>query len=344
MMISSIRRRRRHDVVRTLQIFWMISMTIETCHSLWTGVNSFTLRSNFNSDFRRADTLVRKLSETSGVELEPLLGISEPVEVIKEGPLYAVINKPGSVKCHYSEWTGKTNEVPMLQRVRDTLQRRVNLIHRLDRGASGCLLVALSSEGKEDCDQLRTATKLLSDALQSPDAIKTYVAITRGEGILRGEDLKEKSYFVVDRPIKDENGIENSATTMFNFVGGVNRASDGVRASIVIAKPSTGRWHQIRRHLNGLSHPILGDSSHGNSRTNREWRDRGLPNERFCLHLARIQVPATELTDQIDVTCPLPKDMSMIINKYLPDVLSETRSLLESEGIIIEQEKINGNV
>ena len=36
--------------------------------------------------------------------------------------------------------------------------------------------------------------------------------------------------------------------------------------------PQTGRWHQIRKHLNGLSHPILGDA-HGDSRVNHWWRE-----------------------------------------------------------------------
>ena len=120
---------------------------------------------------------------------------------------------------------------------------------------------------------------------------------------------------------------------MFKFVSGISK-ENGVRASIVFAKPSTGRWHQIRRHLNGLSHPILGDSSHGNSRTNREWRKRGLRGERFLLHLARIQLPPTEVTPAIDVTCPLPEEFIQLLNNNMPELLEDAKSFLTSEGII----------
>ena len=52
-------------------------------------------------------------------------GHSPTIEILEKGNLYAVVNKPGSIKCHRSEWTGKTNEVPMLQQIRDTIHRRV---------------------------------------------------------------------------------------------------------------------------------------------------------------------------------------------------------------------------
>lgn len=95
--------------------------------------------------------------------------------------------------------------------------------------------------------------------------------------------------------------------------------------------------HEYRRHLNGLSHPILGDTSHGSSKTNREWKEkRNLPGERICLHLARLQIPSTEFTETIDCSCPLPKDILDMLNNYAPNVLKEAMPLLESEGILME--------
>jgi len=185
----------------------------------------------------------------------------------------------------------------MLQRVRDAVQRRVNLVHRLDRGCSGCLLLTFAEndgdEKESECDNCgdgdlpdssttaREATRSLIEAMKQTEGQKTYLALVRGEGILKGQDLKELGWFLVDRPIKDESGTLNNATTWFRFVAGIDNERgtlDRPRASIVLARPETGRWHQIRRHLNGLSHPILGDSTHGNSKVNREFREKyGLP-------------------------------------------------------------------
>lgn len=254
---------------------------------------------------------------------------------------------------------GEEPEIPMLQRVREALHdigtrdlpdeqkakvRKVNLVHRLDRGASGCLLLAYADDdGAEVANaSVSGSTAMLIDALASPESTKTYVALVRGEGILREEDFKTKGWFNVTRPIKDESGEEKDATTWFNFVAGQpETVEDGIerpRMSLVLARPMQGRWHQIRKHLNGISHPILGDTTHGASTVNREWKEkRNLPGERICLHLARLQLPPTEAVPEgIDVCCPLLDDMLDMLRVYAPDVLEESLPTLREEGILVE--------
>jgi len=277
------------------------------------------------------------------------------------------------------------NSEEALKNNSDSTKRRVNLVHRLDRGASGALLFAFADsvdESNKDNDdveednvlqtlevddkeknrdsnehqqstlgrKIKGPTATLIDAMTSPTSTKTYVALVRGEGILNGEDLKEKGWFEVNRPIKDEKGRLNDATTLINFVSGQpyqeldsDDTEDGVvksqpRISLVLARPQDGRWHQIRRHLNGLSHPILGDTSHGSSKTNREWKEqRNMPGERVCLHLARLQIPATSYTPNgIDCACPLPQDMLDMLKVHAPDVLKEAMPMLVREGILVD--------
>jgi 23S rRNA-/tRNA-specific pseudouridylate synthase len=253
----------------------------------------------------------------------------------------------------------------MLQRVRDAIHdidtrdiareeekppmRKVNLIHRLDRGASGALLLTYADEDDGDdssssssssSEKIKGNTAQLIEAMQSPDSIKTYVALVRGEGILHGEDLTAKGWFEVSRPIKDESGEVKDATTLFNFVAGQPESSpDRPRVSLVLARPQDGRWHQIRKHLNGLSHPILGDSIHGVSKINREWREkRGMPGERIALHLGRLQlVPQNAETNGIDVSAPIYSDMMELLRLYAPDVLERALPILKEEGILVEQ-------
>mmetsp|Transcript_38344 Transcript_38344/g.92748 ORF Transcript_38344/g.92748 Transcript_38344/m.92748 type:complete len:360 (+) Transcript_38344:9-1088(+) len=261
------------------------------------------------------------------------------VTIVDRGEHHVVVAKPPTVVCHHSDWSGSRSkkrtvpEIPMLQRTREAVQERVNLVHRLDRGASGCLLLTLAKSDEDELD----ATASLQEAMTK--ATKTYVALVRGEGKIHGRDLKSEGWFEVDRSIKDESGNLNNATTMFRFVAGQDNDSgnlDRARASIVLARPKSGRWHQIRRHLNGLSHPILGDSSHGNSETNREWRnERGLPPERTCLHLLTLDLPAKDMFPSgIKAFCPLADDMMSLLENHLPDVLKEAeQTLREEEGI-----------
>ena len=314
-----------------------------------------------------------------------------PVQILDQNDDYMVIAKPPSVVCHYSPYSGKSPEVPILQRVREQMGRRVNLVHRLDRGSSGCLLIAFADQSDDDDTDDNTdtdeiddensdsdttsniasekdhdllsshneiiisaprgnnkvpryssrATSVLSDALADKmTCTKTYIALVRGEGILHGEDLKQKGWFLIDRAISDENGVTKEATTWFRFIAGQDNGSgtiDRPRASLVLARPQTGRWHQIRKHLNGLSHPILGDATHGNSRTNREWKERyHLPAERTCLHLSQLILGPTEVCPEgIHVSCPLASDMMTLLRDHLPTVLAQAIPILEQEGIIL---------
>lgn len=340
----------------SIVLFPLLSMVREsTCFH--TSNVAFDVRRN------RKFLLQLKLSSSS------LDGTSNrTVTILERGPNHVIVFKPPSVVCHHGGRTGSRSkakrgeepEIPMLQRVRDAIHdidsrnagddfdkkamRKVNLVHRLDRGASGALLLAFADDDgeKEDATTIKGATATLIEALASEDATKTYVALVRGEGILNGEDLKDRGWFEVTRPIKDESGKEKDATTFFKFVAG-QPETDGdeinrPRMSLVLARPKQGRWHQIRRHLHGLSHPILGDTTHGASKTNREWKEqRNLPGERICLHMARMQLPSTDaVPGGIDVACPMLDDMLNILKVYAPDVLEEARPVLAQEGLIVE--------
>lgn len=285
------------------------------------------------------------------------------VTILDRGEHHVVVAKPPGVVCHHSYWSGSKAanglghpEVPMLQRTREAVGGRVNLVHRLDRGASGCLLFALAES--DEAGHRATATlqacmatsSVTSASTETPSesslrSSKTYIALVRGEGILRGRDFKKEGWFAVDRPIKDESGNLNNATTYFSFIAGQDNGNgtlDRPRASLVLAKIKTGRWHQIRRHLNGLSHPIIGDSSHGNSKTNREWRDKwGLLPERTCLHLLKLDLPPTPVTPSgISVVDPLAPDMMQMLEDHLPGLLVDAEEALLKEGLSLRSDKV----
>ena len=366
-----------------------------------TTVTAFVITSRRSVD--RSFTSRIRLEESSRIDDDDFVNnIDRTVTILSRGPNHIIAMKPPSVVCHHSNWAGSRKkklkigevpEIPMLQRVRDAIDsidninvekmvgvtdasdryvRRINLVHRLDRGASGALLFAFADDNDDDQDddegidnevmnqstdehqqfkrikkiRKKGPTATLQAEMAKPTSIKTYVALVRGEGILNGEDFKTKGWFEVSRPIKDEKGRLNDATTLFRFVAGqaepqgeMTDDNDRIRQpriSLVLARPQDGRWHQIRRHLNGLSHPILGDTSHGSSKTNREWKEkRNLPGERVCLHLARLEMLATNFTDPIDCSCPIPDDMLNMLRVYAPNVLQEAIPELEKEGIIL---------
>lgn len=177
-----------------------------------------------------------------------------------------------------------------MQMVRDQLGRYVHPVHRLDGGTSGCLVFAFDS----------STCAMLQAAMQSRKARKVYLAHTRGDaGWIR--DL------TVDRAISDEKKkVKRSAITHFDCLAS---CSDDLpeRSSLIRCELSTGRWHQIRKHLNGLSHPVLGDAKHGDSRLNRWWRQE-YEFRHLGLHCHELHL---ELADgeRVDVRCPVRSDL-----------------------------------
>jgi 23S rRNA-/tRNA-specific pseudouridylate synthase len=285
---------------------------------------------------------------------ESLKDMHDPVKILDRSAHYVVAAKPAGVVCHNSRWSTSTsssstkreehvNSTPMLQRVRNVLVEEgeaygcavsetrsgvnVNLIHRLDQSASGCLLLSVGSRETEEAAQQeqKAVTTVLMEALQSEDAVKTYVAITVGDTVTP-EDIAQ-GWFEITSPVKDEHGkLRENSSTLFKFVAG------NEKAGIVLARPKTGRWHQIRQHLRQRYHPILGDTSHGYSRTNREWKklpEHPATTGRTYLHLASINVPETEWTPAISAACPIPVDMQRLLNTHLPDLLPDLYKALK---------------
>ncbi len=149
-----------------------------------------------------------------------------------------------------------------MQLLRDQLGAPVFPVHRLDRPTSGVLLYALSSE------RARAFQELWIDR----SVQKVYVALVRGW-------MMEPQ--LCDRPLKSEDGdselearthfIPIARTELPHAVGDFASA----RVTLVWALPESGRFHQIRRHLAGLSHPIIGDTVRGDGRYNRIARTMG---------------------------------------------------------------------
>lgn len=211
------------------------------------------------------------------------MAVMSPIRVLVRTPDYAVVDKPSGLTVHRSR--GSTERVFALQLVRDLLGQRVHPVHRIDRGASGCLLFALSS----------SAARELQAAMSDPQARKTYIALCRGRWTA-GEGP-----ILVDNPMKDDNRrLKDAATEVLCLA-----TTAQPRCSLVRARPRTGRYHQVRRHVRDLNHPVIGDSQHGDTKFNRVWRDQhGLA--RLALHCHRLELPAAG----IDVACPLPEDLA----------------------------------
>jgi tRNA pseudouridine65 synthase len=157
-------------------------------------------------------------------------------------------------------------EMTVLWTLRRQIEKYLYPVHRLDVATEGVLIMAF--EGK--------IAGALQKEFQGGSTKKTYHAICRGWT----DDVGR-----IDMPLeRDSNGSLADAVTTFRTLArvelphAVGKRYPTARYSLVEAKPETGRWHQLRRHLARLHHPIIGDREHGDSHHSRFFRETlGLP-------------------------------------------------------------------
>jgi tRNA pseudouridine65 synthase len=202
----------------------------------------------------------------------------------------AVVDKPAGLMVHDSKLArGETDFAA--DRLREQFQKPIFLIHRLDRATSGCLLLAFDRE----------AASSLGRVLMSGEVEKDYLAVCRGwpeEG------------FIVDHPLDGGPGKPEKKPALTRFrrlaTGELALPSVGFETSryaLLRCRPDTGRFRQIRRHLKHVSHHMIGDTSHGDGRHNRNFRMVGV--HRMLLHAVRLAFPHPASGERIDVTAPL---------------------------------------
>jgi tRNA pseudouridine65 synthase len=211
------------------------------------------------------------------------------ITILRDHKDWCVVAKPAHLAVHRSAMV--RDRTVLLQLVRNTVGCRVNAVHRLDRPTSGCIIFAKN----------KPATAMIQAAMRLPAAQKTYLLCARGWA-------EPKSSVLIDIPLTHD-GITKEAQTYIECLG----ASREPRCALILARPRTGRWHQIRRHIKRLSMPILMDSLHGDTQTNRWWRETyGL--RRLALHCHSLHVPLPDGT-VIEASCPLPQDLSSVFQQ-----------------------------
>ncbi|HIP31730.1 MAG TPA: pseudouridylate synthase [Crocinitomicaceae bacterium] len=210
------------------------------------------------------------------------------LEILFQDEHLIAINKPHGLLVHRTKIARDVDEFAM-QLLRDQIEQKVYPVHRLDRKTSGVLLFALSPE----------INTVLQKQFMNKEVEKKYLAIVRGH---------TESKVTIDYPLTNEEGKTQEAITHFktlqttecNFPSGKFATS---RYSLIEISPETGRFHQIRKHLAHLRHPIIGDRPHGCNKQNKIFLERFQMNT-MLLHAKELLVnhPVSHEVVQIKAT------------------------------------------
>ncbi|MGC2275729.1 MAG: RluA family pseudouridine synthase [Candidatus Binatus sp.] len=227
-----------------------------------------------------------------------------PLEVLHEDAAVIVVNKPGGMPCH-----------PLHAEERDTVMNAVvarfpdvatvgekplegGLLHRLDNGTSGALLIA---RNRGTFDKLR-------EAIRAGRIARRYEALVAGA-------LEHKTE--IDAPIAHH--AKNARKMIVGDPSSANPKRAGRAASTLVEPirrvgeftllsiaPKTGSRHQIRVHLASIGHPIVGDTLYGGPASD------ALAHGRFWLHLCEVAFDSPAV-GHVKVTAPVPEDLKKVI-------------------------------
>ena len=215
-----------------------------------------------------------------------------PVPLLWRSSTAVVVDKPPGLLVHNSQWAGP-RETTLTELVRRDIADGLVPVHRLDRGTSGVCVFAVDGD----------AARELQAALTAATSTKTYLAIVRGH--VKGE-------VEVTHPLDDDD-VPGSPRKDARSVITPVASSTVERVSLVRVTMWTGRRHQARRHCKHVSHPIIGDATHGKGPLNRAFAARhGVA--RLCLHAFDVVVEGTR------VSAPLPADWASALSALWPGV------------------------
>ena len=217
--------------------------------------------------------------------------------VLYEDAGLMIINKPSGLAVH----GGSGVSLGLIESLRQMYpeERHLELVHRLDRDTSGCVMVS----------KKRSVLKELHSLLQKKHAVdKRYLALVSGSWPVRKQQVNVRLQKNVlqsgERMVRA--GLEGKPSlTEYRVVERIPGAT------LVEARPITGRTHQIRVHCQYACYPILGDDKYGDDELNRRFRERGL--RRLFLHAHSLSF---ELAGKrISVSAPLPADLQAVLQE-----------------------------
>ena len=227
-----------------------------------------------------------------------------PLDVIYEDQDLIVINKKAGMVVHPANGHRSGTLVnALLHHVQDLSgiggELRPGIVHRLDRGTSGLIVVAKNDvTHRELCRQFKNR-----------EVDKEYRALVWGL-VQQGRRIDVP----IGRDEVDRKKISARSRRARSAVTRITRAEHLDGGSLLNVVIAPGRTHQIRVHLNAIGHPIVADATYGGKRRHLPAHLRVVNYlERPFLHASRLAFTHPRDGHQLDLKCVLPEDLQMVI-------------------------------
>ncbi|MES2141643.1 MAG: 23S rRNA pseudouridine(955/2504/2580) synthase RluC [Pseudomonadota bacterium] len=218
--------------------------------------------------------------------------------IIFEDKNFLALNKPSGLAVHGGSGI-QLGVIETLRAIRPQ-QKYLELVHRLDRDTSGCLLIAKKS----------SILKELHELLRSGAIKKTYLALVVGHW--------PKSLQKIDVPLY-KNQLQSGERIVQVHQAGkicltefrpIDYFSD---TTLVEAMPITGRTHQIRVHAQYAKHPIIGDEKYGDKLANKKLKALGC--RRLFLHASQLNFILASTEQTFALKAELPYELKCLLKQ-----------------------------
>lgn len=254
------------------------------------------------------DHIQLQIPAPTPLEIKP-----EPIslDIVYEDPHVLVVNKPAGLVVHPApgHLTG-TLVHALLHHCRDLPgiggRERPGIVHRLDKGTSGLLIVAKTDKAHRE----------LSSQFAAHSIVRAYRAVVLG----RMKKSEWRIELAIGRDRWERKKISPRTTRPRAAVTIVRVVERFKEATLVEATPKTGRTHQIRVHLASVGHPVLGDRVYGGRRAGSLHGEsvQGEPIgefhiERPMLHAIRLGFIHPVSGEPMEWEAPLAEDMEMLL-------------------------------
>ena len=247
----------------------------------------------------KAEDLIRipPIRTSTEKEIKPSQSLLKLLEnaVLYEDKGMLIINKIHGISVH----GGSGISVGIIEALKSQYKEPIELVHRLDRATSGCLILA----------KKRSVLKSLHSQLVNHQLEKRYTALVK--------DTWSKKKHTIDAPIYQNSRYSvidsKGKDSLSHFHPIKNFELGDFNASLVEVSIETGRTHQIRVHAKFAGHPVAQDDKYGDGDFDQFMKKKGL--NRLFLH-AKTLTFTNPLTNEIQkVNAPLPDDLETFLKK-----------------------------
>jgi len=225
------------------------------------------------------------------------------LQVIFEDEYCICVSKPNDIVVHHAKHSRNVaDENSLLQLLEEKFNHKFYPIHRLDRRTSGIILLAKETKYVASFQELFTKNEIE----------KTYL------GVVRGFSPESK---IIDSPVKGRDAnVYKEAETHLKTLQQITleipvKPYDSSRYSLVALKPQTGRLHQLRIHMNKISHPLIGDNKYGDKNHNVMFIDNFNWDTLF-LHAFSLEFKHPFTNKQLLLKTDLPNNWQELLNKF----------------------------